>query len=80
MLVENTTQSNQIGKTKQNKLKKKKNRRMLSFEEILWKDVLWNFSIYAINTLRPKGLKSLFLTETLFSIETLNRVVLLSAQ
>ena len=38
---------------------------MLSFEEILWKDVLWNFSIYAINTLRPKGL---------------NRVVLLSAQ
>ena len=80
MLVENTTQSNQIGKTKQNKFKKKKNRRMLSFEEILWKDVLWNFSIYAINTLRPKGLKSLFLTETLFSIETLNRVVLLSAQ
>ena len=53
---------------------------MLSFEEILWKDVLWNFPIYAINTLRPKGLKSLFLTETLFSIETLNRVVLLSAQ
>lgn len=64
MLVENTTQSNQIGKTKQNKLKKKKNRRMLSCEKILWKDVLWNFSIYAINTLRPKGLKSLFLTET----------------
>lgn len=64
MLVENTTQSNQIGKTKQNKLKKKKNRRMLSREKILWKDVLWNFSIYAINTLRPKGLKSLFLTET----------------
>lgn len=64
MLVENTTQSNQIGKTKQNKLKKKKNRRMLSCEKILRKDVLWNFSIYAINTLRPKGLKSLFLTET----------------
>lgn len=66
MLVENTTQSNQIGKTKQNKFKKNnnKNRRMLSCEKILWKDVLWNFSIYAINTLRPKGLKSLFLTET----------------
>lgn len=79
MLIENTTQNNQTSKTKQNKFKKK-HRKMLSCENILWKDVLQNFSIYAINTLRPKGLKSLFLTETLFSIETLNRVVLLSAQ